>query len=236
MPDELSSLLAALSLPHPSELPNALGPLQHEQLLLSIAASLEASLASSTAITPGARPSEGTMELTRALKIRQVALSASDCSSPFVRLPTQYSELYNHSVRQTCEVCGEMPLQPAVCLLCGQLVCAASDCCRSGGDEECCRHARSAHQGAAAFLIVRRTEVLLVLGRRHCWWGSLYLDQHGEEDRGLRRGRPLLLAPNRLRELTALWQANGLREFVLSNPPQFPHLLLLRQRQHPPYT
>ena len=72
-----------------------------------------------------------------------------------------------------------------------------------------------------------------MLGRRHAWWGSLYLDHHGEEDRGLRRGRPLVLAPNRLAELTTLWLSNGVREFVHAHPPPFPHLLLLRQRNHP---
>ena len=79
-------------------------------------------------------------------------------------------------------------------------------------------------------MVVRTTATLLVIGRRYCWWGSLYLDAHGEEDRGLTRGRPLLLARNRLQELTALWQANSLREFLHNNPPPFPHLLLLPQR------
>ena len=74
------------------------------------------------------------------------------------------------------------------------------------------------------------TTTLLIIGRRHCWWGSLYLDSHGEEDRGLTRGRPLSLAPNRLQELATLWQNNGLREFHHNHPPQFPHLLLLRHR------
>ena len=81
---------------------------------------------------------------------------------------------------------------------------------------------------------MRRADTLLVLGRRHCWWGSLYLDAHGEEDRGLRRGRPLLLAANRLAELAALWQSNGVREFVHNHPPPFPHLLLARAVGVPP--
>jgi hypothetical protein len=166
----------------------------------------------------------------RAFGEREAVLRAGEGRSPFVALPRHYSELYNRLVHQPCTACGKVPRQPACCLLCGQLVCAASDCCRVAGDEECSRHAQAAHDGSAAFLVVRRTEVLLMLGRKHCWWGSLYLDQHGEEDRGLRRGRPLALAPNRLKELTALWQGNGLREFLYRNPPDFPHLLLLRQR------
>ena len=106
----------------------------------------------------------------RAVGKRAMALRASRSdASPFVSLPTHFSELYNNTMRRVCERCGTRPLQPALCLLCGQLVCAAQDCCRSGGDEECCSHAQSCHQGTAAFIVVRRTEVLLVLGRRHCW-------------------------------------------------------------------
>lgn len=156
---------------------------------------------------------------------------SSDGASASVTLPQHFSELYNQTTRRVCTVCGTRPLQPACCLLCGELVCAASDCCREGGDDECCRHAQQKHLGIAAFLVVRRTEVLLVRGRKHCWWGSLYLDGHGEEDRGLRRGRPLKLALNRLHELTTLWLSNGVREFLVNHQPPFPHLLLLHHRQ-----
>jgi hypothetical protein len=151
--------------------------------------------------------------------------------SPFIPLPRHFSELYNECVRTPCRQCGELPLQPALCLLCGELLCAASDCCRRFGDEEACRHARARHGGACAYLVARRADTLLVQGRKHGWWGSLYLDSHGEEDRGLRRGRPLTLAPHRMAELSALWRSNGVREFLHNcHPPPFPHLLLYREQ------
>lgn len=165
-----------------------------------------------------------------ALVNRCASLGPVPARSPFLALPTNFSELYNDCVRRKCMQCGTSPVQPAVCLLCGTLVCVGSDCCRDGGDEECCIHAQECHHGVGVFVVVRTTATLLVIGRRYCWWGSLYLDAHGEEDRGLMRGRPLLLAKNRLQELTALWQANSLREFLHNNPPPFPHLLLLRNR------
>ena len=103
--------------------------------------------------------------LLRAVSLRRAALSAaSGDSSPFIQLPHHFSELYNESVRRVCSECGGTPLQPAICLLCGQLVCAAADCCRAGGDEECCRHAQARHSGVAAYLVVRRADTLLVLG------------------------------------------------------------------------
>lgn len=38
---------------------------------------------------------------------------------------------------------------------------------------------------------------LLNLTLRHAFWGSPYLDEHGEEDSHLRRGKPLYLNPSR---------------------------------------
>ena len=174
----------------------------------------------------------GAAEVTvgEALSNRCASLGPLPARPPFLPLPTHFSELYNSCIHRKCSVCGTVPVQPAICLLCGVLVCAGSDCCRVNGDEECCTHAQTHHNGIGVYVVVRTTATLLVIGRRYCWWGSLYLDAHGEEDRGLTRGRPLLLARNRLQELTALWQANSLREFLHNNPPPFPHLLLLPQR------
>jgi hypothetical protein len=39
---------------------------------------------------------------------------------------------------------------------------------------------------------------------------SLYVDRHGEEDPGLRRGRPLFLNDARYRELEMLWRQQGI--------------------------
>jgi hypothetical protein len=39
---------------------------------------------------------------------------------------------------------------------------------------------------------------------RSAYWGSLYLDEYGEEDANLRRGRPLFLNEHRFKALKAL--------------------------------
>jgi len=172
-------------------------------------------------------------------------------TSPFLELPPSYSQLYNMYIHRRCSVCGTCPKQPAVCLLCGAIVCtggqccrsggvsstrprhvpsharSGGQCCRSGGDDEVVQHAASCGHGACAFVVVRTTTTLLVIGRQHCWWGSLYLDVHGEEDRNLSRGRPLLLALGRLRELQQVWRSNGLRELLYNNQPPFPRLPLM---------
>ena len=245
---ELDALLAALGLPHPTEIANVLGAEPHLALVRRFVEGLAATCAERTstdaeqpaaeavarwpATLAGRRSPKDVVWLLRAMSVRHASITTGvGTSSPFIALPQHFSELYNVTVLRTCEVCGTVPMQPAICLLCGTLVCAGGDCCRVGGDEECCRHAQSKHNGVAAFLVVKRADTLLVLGRKHCWWGSLYLDVHGEEDRGLRRGRPLLLAPNRIAELATVWRANAVREFLHNHPPYFPHLLLMRQAE-----
>ena len=80
-----------------------------------------------------------------------------------------------------------------------------SKCCNRQGLGEVTRHSRSCAAGYGAFLLLRESLVLITLGRqRRCIWGSLYLDEHGEEDRNLRRGRTLFLSQPRLRQLETL--------------------------------
>ena len=45
---------------------------------------------------------------------------------------------------------------------------------------------------------------------RAAFFPSLYLDSHGEEDRGLRRGKPLYLSLQRQLTLHRLWLAHAL--------------------------
>jgi hypothetical protein len=87
-------------------------------------------------------------------------------ASAFIPLPHSFSELYNAFTRRKCHVCGSVPLQPACCLLCGALVCAGGACCREGGDDEAVRHAAVCGHGVGAFIVVRLTTTLLVMGRR----------------------------------------------------------------------
>ncbi|MFX4404650.1 hypothetical protein ABTA52_20040, partial [Acinetobacter baumannii] len=56
------------------------------------------------------------------------------------------------------------------------------------------QHTRACSNGNGVFLLLSNSIVLLLTGaNRGCMWGSCYIDAHGEEDIGLRRGRPLFL-------------------------------------------
>jgi E3 ubiquitin-protein ligase UBR3 len=54
-------------------------------------------------------------------------------------------------------------------------------------------------------LILKSTYVLILRDEKRAVWGSLYLDEHGEEDPNMRRGKTLFLNQNRYEELLRLW-------------------------------
>jgi hypothetical protein len=65
----------------------------------------------------------------------------------------------------------------------------------------------------------RSTDVLLLApGGASCFAGaSPYVDAHGEQDLGLKRGRPLMLSAARYGQLTELWASGGIAREVFSN-------------------
>ena len=60
------------------------------------------------------------------------------------------------------------------------------------------------------FYLVPQWQVLLVDGAHSAYYPSLYVDAHGEEDRGLRRGRPLFLSAPRVASTHRLWLAHAM--------------------------
>ena len=55
------------------------------------------------------------------------------------------------------------------------------------------------------FLLLKKSQVVLIRGRWAAFYPSPYLDAHGEEDVGLKRGRPLFLSEGRYENLCRLW-------------------------------
>ncbi|KAJ3226348.1 hypothetical protein HK099_005056 [Clydaea vesicula] len=83
-----------------------------------------------------------------------------------VNLPNRLDILFEESKKQICKRCLNIPQNPAVCLLCGLIVCHQSFCCQEGDDGECNLHCNSYGNG--------------------CLLDAPYLDSHGEVDIGLR--------------------------------------------------
>jgi len=133
-----------------------------------------------------------------------------------VELPSSFQELLEACDRQLCLTCGKKPNAPCLCLLCRSIVCGYGKCGSSHAPDEISSsigstdsHAERCGAGIAVFIILKKTSVLLLRDERRSSWPSLYLDDHGEEDRGLRRGKPLWLSRERYDKLNLLWLTHG---------------------------
>uniref|UniRef100_A0A674B6J2 E3 ubiquitin-protein ligase n=1 Tax=Salmo trutta TaxID=8032 RepID=A0A674B6J2_SALTR len=126
-------------------------------------------------------------------------------SPHLLHLPDHYNIIFQYYHKKACTACKKVPKDPALCLVCGAFVCLKGLCCKQQGICECVLH--SQHCGAATgiFLLINASVIIIIRGHRFCLWGSVYLDAHGEEDRDLRRGKPLFLCVERYRVLQQQW-------------------------------
>mmetsp|Transcript_11499 Transcript_11499/g.25659 ORF Transcript_11499/g.25659 Transcript_11499/m.25659 type:complete len:3095 (-) Transcript_11499:90-9374(-) len=134
------------------------------------------------------------------------------------KLPKSFVELYNivSNVKGREENGGSDEqedvgnTETAICLLTGTVM-------RSGSPRRsynrsmrppgsCTLHARKHGSGIGIFFLVQKCTVLLMHNNKSAYSPSIYVDEHGEEDPGLRRGRPLFLNNNRYRALEVLWR------------------------------
>ena len=76
------------------------------------------------------------------------------------------------------------------------------------------QHLISCSGGLNISININSTKTLIQRERRYTYWISLYLDQHGEEDVNLRRGRILYLNENRLKLLYSAWISSNLDQLT----------------------
>ncbi|PVD29744.1 hypothetical protein C0Q70_09000 [Pomacea canaliculata] len=122
-----------------------------------------------------------------------------------LKLPQHYYEIFTSYRYQCCQHCHRIPKDPAICLVCGAFLCFREDCCAINGVSECVEHSIVCGAGTGIFLLINSSIIVVIRGPRATLWGSLYLDQHGEEDRDLKRGKPLYLSRERLEVLESQW-------------------------------
>ncbi|EKX40376.1 hypothetical protein GUITHDRAFT_142869 [Guillardia theta CCMP2712] len=127
----------------------------------------------------------------------------------FIDLPRDFQELFQIVLKQPCRTCGMKPTEPALCFMCGAIVCAGGDCCKKEGRGECTLHTEQCGAGINVFLIIKTCTFLVIRsGIAHgagAMLPSPYLDEHGEEDFYLRRGEPLFLSQERILGLLKMW-------------------------------
>ncbi|XP_053327752.1 E3 ubiquitin-protein ligase UBR3 isoform X2 [Spea bombifrons] len=122
-----------------------------------------------------------------------------------LQLPEIYNTIFQYYHRKCCSVCTKVPKDPALCLVCGTFVCLKGLCCKSQSYCECVSHSQNCGAGTGIFLLINASVIIIIRGHRFCLWGSVYLDAHGEEDRELRRGKPLYICKERYRVLEQQW-------------------------------
>ncbi|KAM3852010.1 E3 ubiquitin-protein ligase UBR3 isoform 2-T2 [Vipera latastei] len=122
-----------------------------------------------------------------------------------LQLPENYNTVFQYYHRKTCFICSKVPKDPAVCLVCGAFVCLKGLCCKRQSFCECVLHSQNCGAGTGIFLLINASVIIIIRGHRFCLWGSVYLDAHGEEDRDLRRGKPLYICKERYKMLEQQW-------------------------------
>ncbi|XP_075465223.1 E3 ubiquitin-protein ligase UBR3 isoform X3 [Ascaphus truei] len=122
-----------------------------------------------------------------------------------LQLPENYNTIFQFYHRKCCSVCTKVPKDPALCLVCGTFVCLKGLCCKQQSYCECVLHSQNCGAGTGIFLLVNASVIIIIRGHRFCLWGSVYLDAHGEEDRDLRRGKPLSICKERYKVLEQQW-------------------------------
>ncbi|RHY83346.1 hypothetical protein DYB31_016163, partial [Aphanomyces astaci] len=89
-------------------------------------------------------------------------------------LPTAFNALYLDLTKQVCPACRLFPARPAVCLICGGVLCAASSCksiSPMSVSGACTLHAHKCGRGVGMFLLVLEGKVLLVSGKLAAYYG-----------------------------------------------------------------
>jgi len=141
-----------------------------------------------------------------------------------IQLPKSYVELYSliNKVKaaiksSTMDDSDEFGIgETAICLITGTILKAGPPRRHSSRRHDdrlpgaCTAHARKIGSGTGIFFLLQKCTVLLIHNKKSAYSPSLYVDENGEEDNGLRRGRPLYLNNDRNQALENLWRTHGI--------------------------
>jgi len=120
----------------------------------------------------------------------------------FIRLPPSFQQLIHHFISMSCHKCGTLPKMGGICLVCGRICCIAHRCCYVNELGECYQHSLEC---GGVFLMPKTSFTLVLRQDRRSLWNSIYVDERGEDDPNLRRGKPLFLDQERLSMLENMW-------------------------------
>ncbi|KAI8906762.1 hypothetical protein EDD86DRAFT_192660 [Gorgonomyces haynaldii] len=131
-----------------------------------------------------------------------------------IPLPHALESLLESSVKRKCRKCNQVPGDPAICLICGDLVCSQSFCCGEEHRGECNIHMSQCGGFVGLYFVIKKCAVLVLSNQLGYFLNPPYLDIHGEVDLGLRRGKPQFLNDKRYQVLKKLWIQHNIPSFV----------------------
>jgi len=141
-----------------------------------------------------------------------------------LKLHQNFDQIFQFYQKRPCDKCNKVPKDPSVCLMCGTMVCMREPCCKQTlGTQtafETVKHSQDCGGGTGIFLQVNSSTIIVVRGKRACVWGSVFLDHFGEEDKELKRGKPLFLNEKRYQLLEHQWVSH---KFDHTNKRWVPH-------------
>jgi len=128
-----------------------------------------------------------------------------------VELPANFTELYAQ-VKNAFWSWNVPDFDPALCLICGDVVAAGNH--TNGPIGDCTLHSQACGCGIGIFFLVQKCTVLLIRNKKAAYYSSLYVDRYGEEDMGLKRGKPLFLSQSRYGALKEIYLKNQIAREV----------------------
>ncbi|PLW10957.1 hypothetical protein PCANC_15655 [Puccinia coronata f. sp. avenae] len=135
-------------------------------------------------------------------------------------LPVKFDKLLSRSATMKCPNCRAIPNDPGICLFCGTTVCVQAFCCTNRNlDEEpehgeCNVHMWNCGGSVGAYLLIKKCSTLFLAAENGAFSMAPYLDEHGEHDVGMKRGRPQFLHAARWDEIRRLWLSHSIPTFV----------------------
>jgi len=156
-----------------------------------------------------------------------------------ISLPKVFQDLVETLEGKACKRCHGVSKKQTLCLICGDLLCMSEGCSSYPFERSVTQfaefetmrvHAHECAAGIGIFLLLKATWVLLIRNNRTAIWGSPYLDEFGEEDMELHRGKPLYLNQERMQVLQRLFVTQGFDydARILNKSTQFQYIALFR--------
>ncbi|KAG8919827.1 hypothetical protein FRC01_001076 [Tulasnella sp. 417] len=134
------------------------------------------------------------------------------------RIPRILDEIFMQNAEALiCQRCETIPVDPAICLICGTVCCHQSHCCVDEDDRrqgECNMHTRECGGAVGVFFLVKRCMVLYLYAGSGSFTQPPYLDVHGEFDYMMRRGRRQYLHMPRFEDVRKTWLNHGIPTFT----------------------